>query len=373
MFLAPLSEVYGRQPIYTSGILLFAILQIPSALSPNFAGVVVTRFLTGCVAGIPISNVGASAADLFPKSHTAWPVMLFSFTSQVLGPNLGPVIASAFYVATGNIRWLYWLVLILGGIAFLWSLTFGETLHEKLYQKQKGDENRESVAAAVRKELFRAFRMLVTDPVVVALAITTTYLFGLLFIYLEGYPLVYEDEYHFNPTQEGAMFLTGIGGGIFALATQPLQNYMYRRSALSTKDGKPRPEARLYTACFAVWCLPASIFWFAFTSTEPSVSYQLPMWSGFLFGYAEVAVYTGIWQYITDAYGEIAGSALAACNLPANGISAGLSHLAVPMFKNLGVKWALLTMAFISLGFLAVPPLIIWRGPALRRRRKAKK
>jgi len=89
MFLAPLSEIYGRQPIYITGFFLFAILQIPAALSPTFAGLIVTRFITGCVAGIPVSNVGASAADLFPTTGTAWPVMLFSFGSQVLGPDLG--------------------------------------------------------------------------------------------------------------------------------------------------------------------------------------------------------------------------------------------------------------------------------------------
>lgn len=370
MFLAPLSEIYGRQPIYTSGILLFALLQIPTALSPTFAGVVVSRFLTGCVAGIPISNVGATAADLYPTSHTAWSIVLFSFTSQAFGPDLGPVIGSAYYVATGTDHWLYWTLLILGMIMFVWSLTFGETLHDKLYEKHTGIKKAKSKSAAshLTKELFRAFRMLFTEPIVIALALTTTYLFGLIFIYLEGYPLVYEDEYNFNATQEGATFLVGIGGGLLALATQPLQNYMYRRSARSTSDGRPRPEARLYTACFSVWCLPASIFWFAFTSTEPSISYQLPMWSSFLFGYAEVATYAGVWQYVTDAYGESAGSALAACNLPANGISAGLAHLAVPMFENLGTKWALATLAFISLGFLMVPPLLVWKGPALRAR-----
>ncbi|KAF8857879.1 hypothetical protein BDZ45DRAFT_743882 [Acephala macrosclerotiorum] len=85
--------------------------------------------------------------------------------------------------------------------------------------------------------------------------------------------------------------------------------------------------------------LPISIFWSAFTSTHPSISYQVLMWSGFLFGYAEVAVYTSIWQYVTDSYGEHAGSALAACNLPANGISAGLAHASIPMFENEGTKF----------------------------------
>lgn len=119
MLLAPLSEVHGRQPVYTTGILLFSILQIPAALSPTYAGLIIARFLAGCFAGIPLSNVGASAADLFPTSQTAWPIMLFSFCSQVVGAYLGPVVGSAIYVRTKSLNWLYWMSLIAGMFTFV--------------------------------------------------------------------------------------------------------------------------------------------------------------------------------------------------------------------------------------------------------------
>lgn len=170
----------------------------------------------------------------------------------------------------------------------------------------------------------------------------------LIFIYLQGYTFVYGDHFDLSDVAEGSMFLVSIGGGIVAVATQPIQNWLYRRSARFTESGKPRPEARLYTACFAVWIMLISIFWFAFTCSL-NVSYQVPMWSGFLFGYAEVAIYTGIWQYGTDAYGENAGSALAAINLPANSVSCGLAHAAIPFFENVGNRWALGILGFVSI------------------------
>lgn len=132
MFLAPLSEVRGRQPVYTTAIFLFSILQIPSALSPTYAGVIIARFLAGCFAGLPLSNVGASAADLFPTSKTAWPIMLFSFSSQVLGPCLGPVIGSAIYVKTDSLNWLYWTSLIGGMVAFVCYSTSWVLLSPKM-------------------------------------------------------------------------------------------------------------------------------------------------------------------------------------------------------------------------------------------------
>jgi hypothetical protein len=189
----------------------------------------------------------------------------------------------------------------------------------------------------------------------------------MIFIYLQGYTFVYADHYDLSTVPEGAMFLVSIGGGFLAVITQPLQNYLYKRSAASTSNGKPRPEARLYTACFGVWVLLAAVLWFAFTS-DLKGSYQVPMWSGFLFGYAEVAIYTGLWQYGTDSYGENAGSALAAINLPANSAAAGLAHAALPFFKNVGNKWTLATLAFISIGYLTVPPLLVWKGQWLRKR-----
>lgn len=189
----------------------------------------------------------------------------------------------------------------------------------------------------------------------------------MIFIYLQGYTFVYEDHFNLNTVPEGAMFLVSILGGFVAFLTQPIQNYLYRWSAASTSTGKPRPEARLYTSCFAVWIMLASIFWFAFTSSN-NKSYQIPMWSGFLFGYAEVAIYTGLWQYGTDAYGEHAGSALAAINLPANTAACGLAHAALPFFNNVGNKWTLGILGFICILYLAVPALLVYYGQWLRKR-----
>ena len=181
---------------------------------------------------------------------------------------------------------------------------------------------------------------------------------------------MYGDHFELSTVEEGAMFLVSILGGFIALVTQPIQNRLYRRSAAKTSSGKPLPEARLYTACFAVWIMFISILWFAFTcSANPKkTSYQVPMWSGLLFGYAEVAIYTGLWQYGTDAYGHNAGSALAAINLPANSAACGLAHAALPFFENVGNKWALGIMGFISIIYLAVPPLLIWKGQWLRKK-----
>ena len=87
--------------------------------------------------------------------------MMFSFFSQVMGPDLGPTIGSAIYVGSGyeNLHWLFWMTLILGALTFAWSLTFGETLHDKVYERHTGIKTiKAGAASTVWLELSRAFR-----------------------------------------------------------------------------------------------------------------------------------------------------------------------------------------------------------------------
>ena len=51
LLFAPLSEIaaVGRNWVYVPTFFLFVVLSIPTALVTNYAGLLVLRFLTGCV------------------------------------------------------------------------------------------------------------------------------------------------------------------------------------------------------------------------------------------------------------------------------------------------------------------------------------
>ena len=57
--LTPISEDYGRRITFTISALLLSILHIPIALAPNYATLVICRFIAGFVAS-PIFNVSAA-------------------------------------------------------------------------------------------------------------------------------------------------------------------------------------------------------------------------------------------------------------------------------------------------------------------------
>lgn len=65
-FLAPIQELpsVGRNPVYIITIALFAILQIPTALSSNMAGLLVLRFLSGFLGSPALATGGATIGDV---------------------------------------------------------------------------------------------------------------------------------------------------------------------------------------------------------------------------------------------------------------------------------------------------------------------
>lgn len=56
----------SRNPIYILTLAIFVILQVPSALVNNIAGLLVLRFLAGFIGSPVLATGGASLGDVFP-------------------------------------------------------------------------------------------------------------------------------------------------------------------------------------------------------------------------------------------------------------------------------------------------------------------
>ena len=67
VLLAPLSEYFGRQPVYVVSWFCLFIFQLPIALAPNIGTILVCRFIGGCAGGAPLTNTGGSISDLWVR------------------------------------------------------------------------------------------------------------------------------------------------------------------------------------------------------------------------------------------------------------------------------------------------------------------
>src|ERR1700733_6394065 len=78
MVFAPLSEIFGRRPIYASTLLLAIIFTIPGAVAKNIATLLVTRAIAGIAFSAPMTLVGGTLADMWKNEERGVPMAAFS-------------------------------------------------------------------------------------------------------------------------------------------------------------------------------------------------------------------------------------------------------------------------------------------------------
>ena len=93
--LAPLSEVYGRNPIYLSAVLLFTLLYIPQALAKNITTIIVVRWFQGMAASVGNSMVAGSVSDVFHASERGFPMSLYAIAVYI-AQGVSPYISRTF-------------------------------------------------------------------------------------------------------------------------------------------------------------------------------------------------------------------------------------------------------------------------------------
>lgn len=96
----PLSEVYGRRPVFIISFLCYTCFQIGCALSKNTASILIFRFLGGCFAASPLTNSGALMGDMWDAQTRGKALALFTL-APFAGPALGPVVGG-FIGVTGT-------------------------------------------------------------------------------------------------------------------------------------------------------------------------------------------------------------------------------------------------------------------------------
>ncbi|MFM9329512.1 MDR family MFS transporter [Paenibacillus mesotrionivorans] len=115
-----LSDIYGRKPFILSGIVFFMIGAFLSGFSKDIFQLITYRGIQGIGAGIIMSSAFTAVGDLFsPRERGKWTgvmMAVFGFSS-VLGPTLG-----GWLVDNMPWKWLFWIFLPLGIVAFIMIL-----------------------------------------------------------------------------------------------------------------------------------------------------------------------------------------------------------------------------------------------------------
>lgn len=206
MAFAPLSEIFGRRPVYAVTLAVAVIFTIPGAVAQNIGTLLVTRFIAGIAFSAPMSLVGGTLVDLWKNEERGVPMAAFS-AAPFIGPGVGPLVGG-FLSQAGGWRWLYWIQLIMSGCVWiLITFTVPETYTPKLLanrakqlRKDTGDskfvteQDLDLRPFTQRLSLFllRPFQLLFRELIVFFIAVYMSVLYGLLYMFFVAFPIVYQ-------------------------------------------------------------------------------------------------------------------------------------------------------------------------------------
>ncbi|PWN39364.1 MFS general substrate transporter [Ceraceosorus guamensis] len=346
LLLAPLSEIYGRTPIYMVAVFLNAVMFIPQALAPNVYAIILSRFVQGMAASVGNSMVGGSVSDVFPASSRGIPMAIFALGIFV-GQGIGPV-AGAYTAEHVGWRITFWWLCAMAFFSFaLYAIGLRETRGPVLLSRKakrltretgklhrcRADDERSSFWTAVKISLCRPAVWLVTEPIVLFFSTWIGFLWGTLFLLLQGTPTVFEAYGWSEAARSSVLSVLGLGGivGFFAHLHQ---EKLYNREAAKAAPDKPRPEARLYWSCVGAVLAPAAMFGFAWTG-QASVHPAVPIVMLGIFASAIFPIYLAVFLYFADVFEAYASSGLAAQSWLRNVFAGSFPLFAPAMYGNL--------------------------------------
>jgi multidrug resistance protein len=187
---APLSELYGRVPVYHLCNIGFTVSVALCTVAPDVKSLIIFRFISGVFGSCPATIGGGSIADMIPQERRGR--MMGAYTAGALcAPIVGPILGGVLTSAIGW-RWNFYLLTIAGGACTVaMFLVLKETYHPVLLERKTqrrrdetgNDELRSKLDVGLTRGAYfvrsitRPLKMLVLSPIVIitCLSIAVTY------------------------------------------------------------------------------------------------------------------------------------------------------------------------------------------------------
>ncbi|RAH57950.1 MFS multidrug transporter [Aspergillus piperis CBS 112811] len=383
LFLAPLSEIYGRRIALSAANWFFVVWQIGCALAPNLSALIVFRLFAG-MGGAGCITLGAGViADLFPRTQRGMATSIWAM-GPLIGPVVGPI-AGGFIGETIGWRWVFWILLIASGtigagIELLNRETYAPVLIRWKTAKLARELNRPelrsaydisqgttppTVSQALMQGLRRPIILLCKSPIVLLLSIYMAFVYGLLYLFFTTITSVFEQTYGFSTGLAGLSYL-GIGVGFFIGMTAVAMTSDRMVVKLTARNnGVFQPEMRLPTMIIFACLLPISFFWYGW-SAKYEVQWIVPIIGMAPFGIGMLGVYMPIQTYVIDCYPAYAASANAALTATRSLVGAVLPLAGPKLFSSLGLGWGNSLLGFLALAFVPVPIFFNRYGQKIR-------
>ncbi|KAI0554846.1 major facilitator superfamily domain-containing protein [Xylaria curta] len=368
---APVSELYGRKPVYMVCMSIFTLLILPSCLATSLTEILVVRFFGALFGAAMIANSAGTVVDISTEDNRALVLSLWSI-APLNGPVTGPVIGGFVYQYLGW-RWDNWLILILAGAATI-SVCFTKETYAPTILKAKAARMRKETnderwwtrydlniapLEIVKLNLTRPFILFFTEPILWFFNLWISIIYGILYLCFVAYPIVFTEHRGWGPGLTGLSFV-GIGiGTTIGILGEPIWRRIINSHPKDPTTGRVPPEATARILCIGAILTPIGQLIFAQTSLPPthwavSIAFGIPFGLGNSFSF----IYGS--NYLAGAYGLYAASALAG-NAVTRSLLGGLLPLAGPkLYETLTPPWAGTFLGLLEVVLIPIP-FVFWR------------
>ncbi|GJC79781.1 citrinin biosynthesis cluster MFS transporter mrr1 [Colletotrichum liriopes] len=391
LIMAPLSETFGRRPMYIGGLSMFLALIPIAALATNFTMVIVARFLgktgltkkSSAVAGsVMLSNVGGSIMDITNPKYLPLAMSVYSF-GPLNGPVLGPLMGG-FLVEAFGWRSLNWMSLISTAVGALFIMTVPETYRPTLLRKKAAQKRQEEedhrywsdfddtvpIFRRIRTAVSRPFILSFTEPVLMFWNIYISVIYAIVQLAYVAFPIVYQNERGWSTAISGLAFIGVFVGIALVLATEPLLRKLVNRQPKNPETGQPEPEATVLLICIGAVLEPIGQLSFALTSLPIEIPFYWSVLSGVPFGYGFGLVFIYGTSYISKVFGMYATSASAGNLVFRSILGAVLVLVGKSMYAALTPRIAGITVGVAEVVLMPVPFIFFKWGKKIRQKSK---
>lgn len=202
LFYGPLSDRFGRRPIIVSGITLYLLASIVSALAPSAQFLIDARLFQGLGAGAASVLSRAIMRDVYSGRELA-KVSAYAGIAWSIVPLLAPVLGGYIqhYISwRGN----FWVLVGLGFFALFYSLF--------IFQETQDKTHRHPLKV---KTILRNFSVLVVNPIFNGNVMVLIALYGAMVAFNIAAPFILQNELGLNAVQYGWIIIIITSGYLF--------------------------------------------------------------------------------------------------------------------------------------------------------------
>ncbi|KAK9329386.1 major facilitator superfamily domain-containing protein [Lipomyces starkeyi] len=379
---APISELYGRRLPVLLGVFGFSVFNLGVARAYDLQTIMICRFFGGFFGASCLAVVPATFSDIFTNEWRGTALVCFS-AAVFCGPLIAPVVGGFIVNSYLGWRWSEYITMIWGFFCFALIVLFVEETYAPVILVRKAAKLRRVTGnwgiharleqteldfqGLIEKNFSRPLKMLFTEPIMFLVTIYNAFIYGILYLLLEAYPIIFVQGYGMSASVGELPYIGMIVGQLIGcgivLSFEPITI-----RAIKANGNKPVPEMRLLPTIVGGILFPIGMFWLTWSGAyHDNVPWIVPTLAGLFIGAGIVLIFLTLLTYLIESYMMFAASAMAANTFLRSGFGAGFPLFADALFRNLGVQWAGTLLGCVGIVLMPVPVLFFIYGKRLRK------